>query len=280
MLFAEQFTTLPTIDSSIRSVQPFPTHRLGASIVRPWSLPVIFGDNVIRNDPGRFWRSHGCRSWRCCRRGTGLCNDFVRLENIKTFQLLIEDCKGLKFFGLDHLRLEPVLNLILLDLFQVFVVIVEMPLADSVSLQLKCLAVIPVELQQRHLVPNVRVCTIEGSLPSLTISSLHIGHASLELAAAEVATLMCSLFSSDILDLMSCCSCEVYEVEAEESSEMELADGDSKLEFRLGRGELAGDKERPLPKTLPPPSFLPDMISPVDSRKLSRSKATKTCPVG
>jgi len=89
----------------------------------------------------------------------------------------------------------------------------------------------------------------------VTISSLHIGHASLELAAVAIA-LPPSFWSSEILELISCASVEGG-VEEDELTETVLADGESKLEFL---GGYAGDKERPLPNTLPPPSFRADIV--------------------
>ena len=50
-------------------------------------------------------------------------------------------------------------------------------------------------------------------------------------------------------------------MDVEELRDMELADGDSRAELRFGRGEAAGDSVFAFPSTLPPPSFLPDMIS-------------------
>ncbi len=64
------------------------------------------------------------------------------------------------------------------------------------------------------------------------MSSLHIGQASLE-SAAVAAAFPPSLWSSEILELMSCGSVEGC-VEAEELTETVLADGESKLEFLGG----------------------------------------------
>ena len=47
--------------------------------------------------------------------------------------------------------------------------------------------------------------------------------------------------------------------EVEELTEIELAEGDSRLEFL---GGCAGESERPLPRTRPPPSLRADMSSP------------------
>jgi hypothetical protein len=50
----------------------------------------------------------------------------VGFEDVEAFQLLVQYCKGLELLGLFHLRLEPVLDLILLFLDEVLVVVVEM----------------------------------------------------------------------------------------------------------------------------------------------------------
>ena len=93
-----------------------------------------------------------------------------------------------------------------------------------------------------------------------TISSLHIGHTSLELVEAAAA------LSKDTLEIMSCVSAvEAGLFEACEFNETELSEGDSRLTFRLccggGKEETAGDTFRPLPKTLPPPRDLPEVMT-------------------
>ena len=87
-----------------------------------------------------------------------------------------------------------------------------------------------------------------------TISSLHIGQASLvDAARAAAIPLSPSLWSKEILELRSCASVEGWE---EELTDKELADGESRLEFL---GGYAGESDLPLPSTLPPPSFRADM---------------------
>lgn len=89
---------------------------------------------------------------------------------------------------------------------------------------------------------------------SPTISSLHIGQASLaDAASAAAAALSPSLWSRDILELRSWASVEGWE---EELTDTELAVGESRLEFL---GGYAGETDFPLPSTLPPPSFRADM---------------------
>lgn len=55
---------------------------------------------------------------------------------------------------------------------------------------------------------------------------------------------------------MDCC-----DVEAEELTDMELADGESRLEFRGGNAATLGNNDFPFPSTLPPPGFLDDIVS-------------------
>ena len=90
--------------------------------------------------------------------------------------------------------------------------------------------------------------------PDSTISSLHIGQASLvEAARVAAAALSPSLWSKEILELKSWASVEGCE---EELTDKELAVGESRLEFL---GGYAGERDLPLPSTLPPPSFRADM---------------------
>ena len=83
--------------------------------------------------------------------------------------------------------------------------------------------------------PNTFCQRTLGTTPSkaLTIPSLQIGQTSLELAvAAEAEIEMFSFCSRDIRDLRSWISGgEVCAVEADDVSEVVLAEGDSKLEF-------------------------------------------------
>ena len=55
----------------------------------------------------------------------------VRFENIEALKLLVENRQWLEFLRLDHLRLEPILDLVLFYLFKVLVIVVEM----SIQLQ-------------------------------------------------------------------------------------------------------------------------------------------------
>lgn len=110
-----------------------------------------------------------------------------------------------------------------------------------------------VQLQQR----NLMLCQCVALLmlgANLTISSLHIGQTSrVEAARAAAAALSPSLWSREILELRSWASVEGWE---EELTDTELAVGESRLEFLVG---YAGERDLPLPSTLPPPSFRADM---------------------
>jgi hypothetical protein len=91
-----------------------------------------------------------------------------------------------------------------------------------------------------------------------TISPLHIGQTSLEFAAEASAALVESPASNDILELISWFSEDTCEFDTSEFKETELSDGDSRLGLRFGA--TAGDNDLPLPRTLPPPNFLEDMV--------------------
>jgi hypothetical protein len=73
---------------------------------------------LVRDVCGRVVRRMGGR----LRRRGGV----VGFEDVEAFQLLVQHCKRLELLGLFHLRLEPVLDLILLFLDEVLVVVVEM----------------------------------------------------------------------------------------------------------------------------------------------------------
>ena len=75
----------------------------------------------------------------------------------------------------------------------------------------------------------------------------------MDAARAAAVLLSPSLCSSETLELRSWASVEGWE---EELTDKELAVGDSRLEFL---GGYAGERDLPLPSTLPPPSFRADM---------------------
>jgi hypothetical protein len=60
------------------------------------------------------------------RGGRRRCRGVVGFEYVKALELLVQDGKWLELLRLLHLRLEPVLDLILLFFYQVLVVVVEM----------------------------------------------------------------------------------------------------------------------------------------------------------
>lgn len=94
-----------------------------------------------------------------------------------------------------------------------------------------------------------------------TISSLQIGHTRLEVAEVAASKVFSSRRSKDILEVRSWASVEVCDVEVEEFKETELVDGESRSEVCFGKRVMAGERDRPLPRTRPPPNFLPDMMA-------------------
>lgn len=52
---------------------------------------------------------------------------FIRFKDIEVLEFLIEDGQRLEALGFDHLAFEPILDFILLYLFQIFVIVVKMP---------------------------------------------------------------------------------------------------------------------------------------------------------
>ena len=92
-----------------------------------------------------------------------------------------------------------------------------------------------------------------------TISSLQIGQASRGPAARE-ESLFSSFCSKDTRELRSWGSVDGCDVDADEVTEIELAEGESRLELRWGKAAEAGASPLPLPSTLPPPSFLDDIV--------------------
>jgi hypothetical protein len=89
--------------------------------------PCNFLFRVSANDGGRWGivAGAGVRAAASVR-GRRRCRRAVRFEDIEAFQLLVQYGERLELLRLDHLLLEPVLNLILLFLNKVLVVVVEM----------------------------------------------------------------------------------------------------------------------------------------------------------
>jgi len=191
----------------------------------------------------------------------------VRFKHVKTLELLVQNRKRLELLCLAHLRLEPVLDLVLLFFDQVLVVVVEV--SDMVRRSM-------IEVGSRG------TCSVAAVSPAIsaqrghvgrrhqpTISSEHIGHtsrldalaAALSLGPDKTRLPMSSLGSAVLAGLLDVC----------ELSDTELSEGDRKLVFRrcwcwcwgLGCGETAGDRFRPLPSTRPPPRDLREAMSSV-----------------
>lgn len=93
----------------------------------------------------------------------------------------------------------------------------------------------------------------------LTISSLQIGQDNLDEAAGNAATFS-SFCSNETLEIRSGASTDSCDVEADESTDTELAAGDNKPVFLGGKGLSVGNKDLPLPRILPPPRLLFDIF--------------------
>lgn len=98
-----------------------------------------------------------------------------------------------------------------------------------------------------------------SNVMKLTISSLQIGQDNLDEAAGNAATFS-SFCPNETLELRSGASTDNWDVEADESTEIELADGDNKLVFLGATGLSVGNKDLPLPRILPPPRLLFDIV--------------------
>jgi len=129
MVLAEQLSALSAIDLAIGRVQSFFAERLRTNIIRPRLLPMRPRHHLVRVNPWRFRGSYWGRGadsrWNCRSR-----RNIVRFKHLQALQLLIEDREGLELLGLDHLGLEPILDFILFDFFEVLVGIVEMSRED------------------------------------------------------------------------------------------------------------------------------------------------------
>jgi hypothetical protein len=78
----------------------------------------------------------------------------VGFEYVKAFQLLVQHCQRLELLGLLHLRLEPVLDFILLFFDEVLVVVVEM----SVLVRIVMVAAV-----------YSRTCSVAAVLPAISV---------------------------------------------------------------------------------------------------------------
>jgi hypothetical protein len=211
-----------------------------------WGRLVVYvGGGVIRGVGGRLRRRRGV----------------VGFEDVEAFELLVQNGEWLELLCLLHLRLEPVLDFILLLFDEVLVVVVEM----SMNIRL--------EKAESECGSDLFSCSsvtchisnmyIQGRHQPPTISSLHIGHTSLldALAAAfslgpsSTLLLMSSLISAVLAGL-----CDVCELR-----DTELGEGERKLALRrccgCGWGDMAGDRFFPLPSTRPPPRDLREAMA-------------------
>lgn len=142
MLFAEQSTALPAVDSGLTSAE---SHWRGgngagaegvrADIAVCGSLPVRAGNVLVwvsADGGGLVDGDMGGGAGGRVGGVVGGVRGVVRLEDIEAFEFLVEDGEGLKLLGLVHLRLEPILDLVLLLDNQVLVRVVEVS-SDSSS---------------------------------------------------------------------------------------------------------------------------------------------------
>ena len=117
MLITEQFAAVAAIDAPIIRLKPLSARWFTAFVIRSALLPMRSCDHLIW-----FWPCWLQR--RCSRTYVYRLRRIIGLEHIKALELLVEDGKWLKPLGLYHLRLEPVLDLVLLDFFKVLVGVV------------------------------------------------------------------------------------------------------------------------------------------------------------
>lgn len=142
MLLAKQSTTLPAVNGGLTSAEG---HWRGgdgagakgvcADIAVCGSLPVRAGNVFVWVSAdggglvgGSMGGGAGGRVGGVVRGMGGV----VGLEDIEAFKFLVEDGEGLELLGLVHLRLEPILDLVLLFDNQVLVRVVEVS-SDSSS---------------------------------------------------------------------------------------------------------------------------------------------------
>ena len=120
---------------------------------------------------------------------------------------------------------------------------------------------LPVQLQKRHLL--LSVCSPFNQLRIVhTISSLHIGHTILEVAAAAAGAEPCSLRAT--FAAISSCSVDSGVLEVWLLSDIELSEGDKIAGLRVTGGLFGGGggaRFFPVPSTLPPPKLLLFAIS-------------------
>lgn len=154
----------------------------------------------------------GLRRRRRLRRGsTGLRSrggrtspdDFIiTFEDVETFELLIEDSKGLEAFCLDHLSLEPCFHFILLLFLNVLVKIVQMSKErEEGSRRWLGKERLPIQLQERHL-----PCLSAQSYSSLNIFISY--HLIVTYRADQTTGGICSTCSG--LSCLYGCDCGAY----------------------------------------------------------------------
>lgn len=93
----------------------------------------------------------------------------------------------------------------------------------------------------------------------LTISSLQIGQDSLD-AEEDTAAVSASFCANETFEVRSRASTDSCDVEGEELTESGLTDGDNKVGFLDGKELPGGNNDLPLPRILPPPRLLFDIL--------------------
>jgi hypothetical protein len=125
----------------------------------------------------------------------------ICFEDIQAFELLIENSKWLKALCFDHLCLEPVFDFILPLILEISVCIIKVSRGVSAAVSSRS------NTTHRFNCSKVSYADVSWKqgygLDRLTISSLHIGQASLELAGFATLAADKSPLSSDILDVRS-----------------------------------------------------------------------------
>jgi len=163
----------------------------------------------------------------CCRWG---CDVGIWFEDFQTTEFLIQRGERLEFLCFLDLLFEPVLDLDLLNFFQILMIIVQMSnrgLLETIS-----------RLTSGEFMTYLFSCS------SVIISSLHIGHISLELADAAAVE---PRSAKAIRELISSSCAERGVLDACELSDSELSEGDSRLPLRGCGGRrvsaAAGDSD-------------------------------------
>ena len=123
MFLTKQLSALSAINASVGGIQPLPAGRLQADVISGAHLPVVSGDGFVGVYGPRMVHSSITRLRRPVVSNTrGYV--VVRFENVKSFELLVQNGKRLETFGLIHLNLEPIFHLVLSIVLEILVHVV------------------------------------------------------------------------------------------------------------------------------------------------------------